>query len=38
MKRTYISLQLLIAAKMNRKTRTIKIVAEPIATTTHYIF
>jgi len=37
MKRTYITLQILIAAKMNGKNNTVKKAVETTATTTHYI-
>jgi hypothetical protein len=38
MKRTYITLQVLIAAKMNGKNNAVKQAAEVNATATHYIF
>jgi len=37
MKRTYITLQVLIAAKMNGKNNTVKPTVVPNAITTHYI-
>jgi len=38
MKRKYITLQILIAAKMNGKNNAVKAVVEANAITTHYIF
>ena len=38
MKRKYITLQILIAAKMNGKNNAVKAVVEGNAITTHYIF
>lgn len=38
MKRTYITLQILIAAKMNAKNNAVNQVAEVNTATTHYIF